>query len=84
MLKTIWSLDISKAHGHDDLSARMIKLSIIHRNCLANSSYPDPRKKSNIYPIHKKNDKQIIKNYRPISVMPVGGKIFLATSIQLV
>ena len=32
--------------------------------------------KSNIIPAHKKNDKQLVNNYRPISLLPVFGKIF--------
>ena len=27
-------------------------------------------------PVHKKNNKQLIKNYRPVSLLPVCGKIF--------
>ena len=30
----------------------------------------------NICPIHKKSEKQIIKNYRPVSLLPICGKIF--------
>ena len=33
-------------------------------------------KKSNIIPVHKKSDKQIIDNYRPVSLLPICGKIF--------
>ena len=32
--------------------------------------------KSNIIPVHKKNDKQLVNNYRPISLLPIIGKIF--------
>ena len=51
-------------------------LSIIFRNCINNSTFPDLWKKSNICPIHKKGDKQTINNYRPVSLLPICGKIF--------
>ena len=38
--------------------------------------YPFIWKRSNIIPVHKKNDKQLVKNYRPISLFPIFGKIF--------
>ena len=31
--------------------------------------------KANVFPIHKKGDKQILKNYRPISFLSITGKI---------
>ena len=85
IIRIIRSLSINKAHGHDDISIRMLKicdlaiikpLSIIFRNCINNSTFPDLWKKSNICPIHKKGDKQIINNYRPVSLLPICGKIF--------
>ena len=69
IIKIIRSLDINKAHGHDDISIRMLKicyltiikpLSIIFINSVNNSTFPGLWKKSNICPIHKKGDKQII------------------------
>ena len=33
-------------------------------------------KLANVTPILKKGDKQLIKNYRPISLLPICGKIF--------
>ena len=37
--------------------------------------FPDTRKKGNIIPAHKK-DKTLINNDRPISLLPIFGKIF--------
>ena len=38
--------------------------------------FPNIWKKSNVVPIHKKGDKQLINNYRPVSLLPICGKIF--------
>ena len=32
--------------------------------------------KVNSVPIHKEDDKQILKNYRPVSLLQIHGKIF--------
>ena len=32
--------------------------------------------KANVVPVHKKGVKRILKNYRPISLLPIAGKIF--------
>ena len=69
ILKIIKYLNDNKAHGHNDLSVRMIKLcgqsiikllSIILKNYIDNGVFPDIWKKSNIIPVHKKGDKQTI------------------------
>ena len=31
---------------------------------------------ANVVPAHKKNDKRSIKNYRPVSLLPIFGKVF--------
>ena len=85
ILKIINNLDSNKAHSHDMISIRMLKLCgnsickplrIIFKNCLAKGYFPEMWKKANVIPIHKKNDKQSIKNYRPVSLLPICGKIF--------
>ena len=62
ILKIIYALNINKAHGHDDISIRMIKLcsksvikplSIIFKNCINTGTFPDIWKRSNIIPVHK-------------------------------
>ena len=63
LLQIIRALNINKAHGHDDISIRMIKiydrsllklLIVLLRNSIKSSSYPDIWKKSNMIPVHKK------------------------------
>ena len=85
IFKMIGSLDSNKAHGHDKISIRMLKLcgrsickplKLIFENCLANGYFPEEWKKANVVPIHKKSDKKNIKNYRPVSLLPICGKIF--------
>ena len=42
---------------------------------MESGSFPSEWKKGNVVPIHKKDDKQCLENYRPISLLPVCGKI---------
>ena len=85
ILKITRALNIHKAHGHDDISIRMIKicdksllkpLILLFQNSAKLSYFPDIWKRPNIIPVHKKNDKQLVENYRPISFLPIFGKNF--------
>ena len=38
--------------------------------------FPSEWKKGNVIPIHKKDDKQNVKNYCPVLLLPICGKIF--------
>ena len=78
------ALDINKAHGHDEISIRMLKLSdksiitplsILH-NCDDTRTFPDTWKKPNIVLVYKNGDKQIVDNYRAASLLPILGNIF--------
>ena len=51
-------------------------LSIIFQNCLKSGIFPDDWKKGNIVLAHKKNSKQLVSNYRPVSLLPICWKIF--------
>ena len=75
----------TKATGSDGISGQMLllcdvsvilPLKIIFRTILLTSAYPDTRELANVTPIFRKGDKQLIKNYRPISRLPICGKIF--------
>ena len=85
ILNILKSIDANKAHGHDDISIRMLNLSqksilkplkLIFKNCLRTRLFPDQWEKANVVPIHKKGDKQLIENYRPVSLLPICGKVF--------
>ena len=85
ILKIIRKLNVSKAHGHDDISIRMLKicdsvitepLSIIFKNCIDCGVFPDTWKMSHIIPAHKKNDKCSLNNYPAVSLLPICGKFF--------
>ena len=63
VIKLIKALDVSKAHGHDGISVKMIKicadsiahpLTLIFQNSLAAGIFANDWKKANIVPIHKK------------------------------
>ena len=38
--------------------------------------FPLEWKKANLVPFYKKGDKQCLRNYRPVSLLPICGKIF--------
>ena len=84
-LDIICSLDANKAHGCDDISLSMIKifdsaivepLCLIFEKCLETGIYPASRKRASVAPVHKRSCRQSKSNYRPISLLPVLGKIF--------
>ena len=82
--KIIKTLDINKARGHYEVSIRMLKLcdesvkplSIILKNCKLKKIFPILWKKTNIVPIHKKGENDLIKRYRPVLLLPIFGKFF--------
>ena len=85
ILKIICSLNPNKAHGWDEIPVRIIKISddalvtplkMIFESCIKSGIFPEIWKKANIVPVHKKGSKNLKQNYRPISLLPIFGKIF--------
>ena len=83
--KIIQNLDPNKAHDHDKISIRIIKicsksickpLQLIFSQCIDTGSFPLEWKKANVAPFHKTGDKQCLKNYQPVSLLPICRKIF--------
>ena len=56
----------------------MISIRILRdfQNCLPSGKFPSKWKKANFVPTFKKGDKQCRKKYRPVSILPVCGKVF--------
>ena len=77
------ALNNNKTDGHDDTSIRMIKLCsksvvkplfIKFKNCIDTGTFPDISKRYKIIPVYKKGDKQIVIDYRPVSLLPILGE----------
>ena len=84
IFKIINNLDPNKSHGHDMLSIRMIKLcensickplSIIFNDCLKEGKFTSDWEKAHVVSVHKKEDKQCLKNYRLITLLSICSKI---------
>ena len=74
----------NKAHGCDGISVAMLKLcavvvaislQIIFNDCINSGLFPDSWKYASVHPIHKQDNRQTKSNYRPISLLPICGKI---------
>ena len=85
ILSIVKNLTVDKSHGWDQLSIRMIKtcgdaitfpLKLIFKSMIYEGVFPDNLKKSNVVPIHKKELKNLMKKYGPISLLPIFNKVF--------
>ena len=80
-------VNMKKEGGLDDIPRKFMRLcqfQVSHRlsnlfnKCLACGIFPDCLKSAKIKPVHKKGPKNLIKNYRPISILSNISKIFEA------
>ena len=78
------NINVNKAPGPDGIHGRVLKncsdilcrpLSIIFKLIYNTGILPAEWKSANIVPIHKKRDKDLISNYRPISLTCLTSKI---------
>ena len=67
------------------ISIRMLKLcgesiskplEIIFKSCIEKGQFTNEWKKVNVVPVHKKGDKKALRDYRPVSLLPICGEIF--------
>ena len=78
------SLKVNKAGGLDKISARMIKdagyelapsIAYLVNKSITDGIVPDLWKIARVTPVYKADDKLLVENYRPISVLPVLSKV---------
>ena len=79
------NLDINKAQGPDAISGAVLKncsetlaypLSILFNLSYNTGCIPQEWKLANVVPVHKKDDKSKVTNYRPISLTSLVMKVF--------
>ena len=84
LISTIKALDVTKATGHDGLSAKILKTSVdivapsllkIVNISLLQGRFRKSLKIAKINPIHKGGQKPDPSNYRPISVLTILSKV---------
>ena len=54
----------------------ILPFRLLFKSMLEEGIFPDDWKKSNVVPVHKTKSTNLIKNYRPISLLPIFSKIF--------
>ena len=76
---------MDKGHWWDWLLIRMIKacgnsislpMKVIFKSMTNEGVLPEDWKKSTVVPIHKKESINLIKNYQPLSLLPIFSKVF--------
>lgn len=83
--EAILALKNSSSLDYYGLNSYMIKASLeslvdpltcLFNRCIEEGNWPDPLKISKVTPVYKKGDYDCVDNFRPISIIPILGKIF--------
>ena len=83
--RVLANLDERKSTGSDGISARLLKmtapaidqsLTSLFNSSLHLGQFPKAWKEANVTPVPKSGNKEQVKNYRPVSVIPVIAKVF--------
>ena len=81
---SLQNLNISKSCGPDLINPRLLKegaavlkysLTMIFKSSITRCDFLKTWKMANVTPIHKKDDKSLPSNYRPISLLSTVGKL---------
>ena len=78
-------LDLNKAYGPDSIPPRLIKeggravtklLARLFNMALQQCEFPKIWKTANVIPLHKKDDRDLVTNYHPVSLLNTDSKVF--------
>ena len=81
----IKTLDAKKTLGWDNISIKILQicgdpialpLMLVFETTLKEEKFPDIWKIANVVPFHKKEENNLLKIYRPISLLPIFSKVF--------
>ena len=84
VLRVVKSINVSKSSGLDNISSSVIKtafellkpeVTFMYNLCISSTQFPDSWKKALVVPIPKAGNPTKVQNYRPISLLPLPGKI---------
>ena len=84
ILKIIDRLHPKSSCGPDGISVKLLKdikheiikpVTLITNQCILTGVFPDKLNIAKVIPIHKKDDKSQLENYRPISILPAISKV---------
>ena len=82
--RVVKDINVSKSSGLTNVSSFIIKVvflliipevTFMYNLSLGTSTFPDAWKRALVVPIPKSGDLTLVKNYRPISLLPLPGKI---------
>ena len=84
VITVLSNLNNNKAHGLDGIPARLFtetssqiapSLCALFNKSLHCGVHPDDWKLANVVPVHKRDEKSYVENYRPISLLPLISKV---------
>ena len=85
VLKIIGNLKSKSSSGHDGISSIILKeiknsiapiLTLCINQSIVTGIFPNLLKNAIVKPVYKKEDPNLVDNYRPISLLPIVSKIF--------
>jgi len=80
-----YNLDSAKAVGHDGIPIRFVKrvseyiyrpLSFLYNTSIVYGTFPYEMKIAKVMPLFKGGKRELVSNYRPISLLSTFSKIF--------